>query len=323
MDSHERFLQRIEFGGNFTDLISQICTAYGIGTYRSHNIPTLGYEDLNAVIETEQGKYFAKLFSSFRSLEDCKRYIEVVERVLEAGVNHPVLYKSPQGYLHQIKEAGSEVRLCLMEYIDGETLYELGEKPSLEEGQFLIQQATLINGIDHKPSFIYDSWAVSNFPAEFDKKKGALEVEDKEAITPLVEQFKDLSIDRLPHSFVHGDIIATNVMKDKQGKLYIIDFSVSNYYPRIQELTVLLCDLFFDQESPDRFLDKYKWAVNEYQKQITLTPKELKALPLFAKVAHAMHIIGASYERSQGNSGEENNSWLELGRKGLKLSQTS
>jgi hypothetical protein len=33
-----------------------------------------------------------------------------------------------------------------------------------------------------------------------------------------------------------------------------------------------------------------------------------------------MHVLGASYEKSQGNETEENDHWLELGRKGLKLS---
>ena len=151
MDNQERFLQRIEFKGDFTNLMIEICRDYGIGAHRSHSIVTIGYEDLNAVVETEQGKYFVKLFASFRSLDDCRRYVGVVESALKAGVSHPALYRSEQGYLHYIREDDSEVRLCLMEYIDGKTLYELGEKPTQEEEQFLIKQAATINSINHQP----------------------------------------------------------------------------------------------------------------------------------------------------------------------------
>jgi Ser/Thr protein kinase RdoA (MazF antagonist) len=127
-----------------------------------------------------------------------------------------------------------------------------------------------------------------------------------------------LPIKQLPHRLVHGDIIKTNVMKDKTGKIYIIDFSVANFYPRIQELAVLLCNIFFDENHPDTFMDNYKLALDEYQKGIPLTPLEISSLPLYVKVAHAMHVLCATYEKeAKGNDSAENRYWLELGRKGL------
>jgi len=50
-------------------------------------------------------------------------------------------------------------------------------------------------------------------------------------VQPLVKEFENLGIEELPHCFVHGDIITTNVMRDSTDQLWIIDFSVSNYYP--------------------------------------------------------------------------------------------
>lgn len=319
MANQERFLKRIELEGDFTKLVSQVCEDYTIGEYRSHQIIPFGYEDFNVVIETENGKFFAKFFASSRPLQDCERYIEVVENVLDAGVSHPALHKSSQGHLHTITSGVSDIRLCLMEYINGKTFFELGVKPTQQEGEFLIEQAARVNGVSHKPDFFYDSWAVSNFVNEFEKKKNILAPEDREVIDPLVAEFKGLSVDNLPHALVHGDVISTNVIKDASGKLYIIDFSVSNWYPRIQELAVLLCDLFFDSSSPDLFKERYSCAVAEYQKHIILTKEEIEALPLFARAAHAMHVIGARHERAQGNTEEENSKWLELGRKGLGL----
>ncbi len=84
----------------------------------------------------------------------------------------------------------------------------------------------------------------------------------------------------------------------------------------------MLCDLFFESQDAAMFKNKYNWTISEYQKHIHLTPDELKALPLFARAAHAMHIIGASNERSQGNTEGENDSWLELGRRGIVLSSS-
>jgi Ser/Thr protein kinase RdoA (MazF antagonist) len=322
MQKSERFSNRVDFRGNFKLALTQICGDYDIGEYKSHSIVPIGYEDLNLVVETEKGKFFSKIFASSRSSDDCKRYVDVVTAAVATGVSHPFIYNSSQGHLYEFRTENSSLRLCMMEYIDGATLYERGEKLTNEEEKYLIEQAAIINRMDIKPDFIYDIWAISNFPEEFEKKKDVLELEDREVITPLAEEFKSLSISDLPHAFVHGDIISSNVMKDKSGKLYIIDFSVSNWYPRIQELAVLLCDLYFDSSNPEAFKNKYNWAISEYRRYIKLTSKEFEALPLFAKAAHAMHVLGASYERSIGNTEGENNSWFELGRKGLQLSRS-
>lgn len=319
--NNERFLSRIGYKGDFSSLLIRVSQDFNIGTYHSSQIIPFGYEDLNVMLETDQGKFFAKLFASFRSQADCERYVTVLEKILEVGVSHPNLYKSGQGHVNTIKHGSQEIRVAVMEYIDGQTFFELADKPNESEGRFIIAQAAKINSIAHKPPFVYDSWAVSNFLAEYEKKKYTLDPEDSLAINPLIDQIRGLAIDSLPHTLVHGDIISTNVMRDRKGKIFIVDFAVSNWYPRIQELAVLLSDLFFDSSDPEKFRGKYNFAVEEYQRHIPLTSGELKALPLFVKAAHSMHIIGASYERSQGNTEAENNSWLELGKKGLKLSE--
>ena len=123
-----------------------------------------------------------------------------------------------------------------------------------------------------------DEWAITNFLKEFKKKKGTLSKEDLELIEPLVKKFKDMKIEELPHCFVHGDIIVTNVMKDSNDKLWIIDFSVSNYYPRIQELAVLACNLFFDEDNKEESDKNMKIALEEYQKKIQILKNQINIL---------------------------------------------
>jgi len=122
----------------------------------------------------------------------------------------------------------------------------------------------------------------------------------------------------LPHTLVHGDIIKTNVMRDNLGKIYIIDFSVANYYPRIQELAVFLCDVAFDKEHPETFMDNYKLVLEEYRRNVSLTPFEASSLPLYVRTAHAMHVICATYEKKANNNDSiENQYFIDIGRAGL------
>jgi len=315
------FQKRIQYRGNLKVLFKKVCTDYNLGTYSSHDIITVGYEDLNIILTTDKDKYFIKVFADFRTVEDCKRYVEIMQKAIEAGVQHPTLYKSQQGYLYEASIDSTNVRLCVLQFVEGQSFYSLQEQPTIDELRVLSQQAAIINQMEVKPEPVYDSWAVVNFVSEFDKKKQYLSEEDLAMVEPLVEQFRSIDLEKLPHCFVHGDIIKTNVMRSTEGKLYILDFSVANYYPRIQELAVLFCDLFFNEKDPNNFKECYELGKSEYQKYVKLTDEEIKLLPLYVKAAHAMHIICPNFEREVNeNNSKENDLWLELGRLGLKFS---
>ncbi len=183
----------------------------------------------------------------------------------------------------------------------------------------LAYQASIINSINIKPPQIYDSWAIHNFPSEFEKKKQYIEKEDFDIIKPFVEEFRKLKIETLPHCFVHGDIIRTNVIKDRNGKVWIIDFSVSNYYPRIQELAILACDILFNKDDKNESEKNFKDALKEYQKRIKLTPREIKSLSTYINLAHAMRVLLSTYEKKANkNNSKENEYILSIGRAGLR-----
>ena len=118
---------------------------------------------------------------------------------------------------------------------------------------------------------------------------------------------------------MHGDIIRTNVIKDKKGKMWILDFSVSNYYPRIQEMAVMACDILYDRKIGKKSNSNLKIALEEYQKTSKLTRREIDVLPNYIRLAHAMHVLCATYEKKMNfNKSKENEYFLKIGRLGLK-----
>lgn len=321
MKNNNTFLQRIDYKGSPLDLVSVICNDYDIGSCISYEIVEMGYEDLNIIIKTNKGKYFAKFFALFRDENECKRYINIMLKALAGGVSHPKLYKSSQGYLHRINIDKKALRLCLMEHIKGKTFYELELDPTVEESKFLANQAAIISQINIKPEFIYDQWAIVNFCKEYEEKGKYLNNEDRKLLELLYNKFSSYNTAKLPHCFVHGDILRTNVIKTDKGKLYIIDFAVSNYYPRIIELAVLYC-FFIDINDFQKTGQMFDIIVNEYQKNIQLTTDEINELPFFIELAHSMHILQANYQKVvEKNNSIENKYWLELGRKGLLYSK--
>ena len=312
------FKQRLGCQGDLKEISKKICNDFKLGDFLKYKIIPIGYEDFNFSLETTNGKFFVKIFSKERTLKDCKRNVNVLIKSLEAGISTPELYQSNQGYLHLIYIGKLTLRLCVMSFVDGEDFFTSKTKVTKENILTLAQQASSINSIEIKPLRIYDPWAVPNFPIEFEKKSQYLEKEDLELIQPLLEKFKNLNVETLPYCFTHGDIIKTNIIKDGNNKIWIVDFSVSNYYPRIQELAVLACDILFNENDKEESEQNLKNALEEYQKTIKLTSKEIKLLPIYIKFAHAMHLLLATYEKkAKNNKSKENEYFLKIGRSGL------
>ncbi len=314
------FQKRIGFTGDISPILKQVVRDYRLGTYLSYKVIPVGYEDFNLIIKTSHGKYFLKIFAAYRNKENCERYIEIITKALAYGVQHPKFLKSSQGTLYETRREKLPVRLCVMQYIDGKSIYHLKSGLNPNEQKFLIKEAALVNKINLKTKFIYDSWAVSNFLKEFKKKRKYLDAVSKKVFDRLAKEFSELRIAALPHCLVHGDIIKTNVLRSKTGRIFIIDFSVSYYYPRIQELSVLLCSCLFDEKHPEKITKQRNFSIREYQRYIQLTNKEKIAFPIFCDVAHAMHVLQATYEsRVRHNKSRENAYWLKLGKIGLGI----
>lgn len=317
--NNQDFQKRINFQGDLKILLSNVAKDYNLGEFLKYDINLIGYEDLNVVLDTSGGKYFVKIFSSFRKIEDCHRFLNIVNAVIEAGVNHPKLFSASNDQLYEFEADGKITRLCVMEYIDGDSFYGIEKNPSTNEILEIADMAVKINLIDYKPTYIYDSWAIPNILKEYEITKNHLDPEDKALLDPLIEEARKIDFKTLPHSFVHGDLIKTNILLDKSGKIFVVDFSVANSYPRIQELAVLFVNMFFNEKDLKNYKNIYNLVLNRYQKTIILTEKEIEILPLYTKLSHAMHIIGASQEKElRGNSSGENDYWLNLGRIGLK-----
>ena len=319
MSQEHKFQERIGYSGDLSVLAVKVCQDFEIGEYKSHKTITVGYEDLNIILETSQDRFLVKALANFRDQADRERYLQIMQAVNEAGVSHPKLFKSEQGYLHKMDIDEAEIFMFVMQFVDGKTFYDLRKKPTEKEIRFLAKQAALINKIDLRPAYVYDSWAIPNFLKEYEEIRGKLKKSDQNLIDPVAKEFEALDLDKLPKAFVHGDIIDTNTIRDKEGKLWILDFSVSNYYPRIQEITILACDLLLDFSHPEKYKRNLQVALEEYQKEVQLTDKELEVLPLYIKVSHAMHILGSSKSIIKDGDSKESQDWLEKGRKGLRF----
>lgn len=311
--------KRINFQGEFSELLTDVSKSYELGSFVNFEFIETGFEDVNLKLVTTKGNYFVKIFADTRDDAECLRLINVIKSAIDKGIPHPEFLKRDVGYIFRNQYEQFNIRLAVFEWIEGKTYYELKRNPSTSELKEIIKIAALSNSIDYKPAPLYDSWALVNFKKEFRKAKKFLQESEVLMFEALQNELDKVDINKLPHVLVHGDLISTNIIKSKD-KIYFVDYSVANYYPRIVELAVLMADVMFDPTGKVSVGKYYKLLVDEYQKYEKLTKEELKTLPLFVKLAHAMHIIrGTRFLHEEGED-KETLHWVALGNKGLKLS---
>lgn len=303
---------RLEYDGDFSGVVNDLANLYGIGKVTSFDTIEIGYEDCNVAIETDSGKYVAKFFAKTRSEQDIERYSAIMQRVVEAGVSHPELLSTTEGGLVVSVKGLSAV---LMPFVDGKTFYELDRAPDDTELQEIIEQAKRINTIDYRPEYLFDSWAIPNIRVMLEKVRQYVSADDLRLAEAAVEGYEAIPVDELPHAFVHGDLTKANVMKTEDGKICVFDFSVANWYPRIQELAVIAANLLHDPNSEQSLQETCELVANEYG---LLTDSERKHLPAYALAGVAMEFLGAHQEKYiNGIDTEETEYWMNLGREGL------
>ena len=206
-----------------------------------------------------------------------------------------------------------------MEFVEGKSFYQLDRAPNREELKNIIEQAARINKIDYHPPYLFDTWAIPNIQIMFEAVKKFIQPDDLKLVQKVISQYNKIPVNSLPQCFVHGDFTKANVLKGDDGKIYILDFSVSNWYPRIQELAVIAANLLHQKSGSTTLREETELIANEYSKLIQLTADEKQYLYPYALAGIAMEFMGSHQEKYiKGNDTEETEYWLNLGRNGLR-----
>ncbi len=313
----ENFFERIDVNSSLNEIARMICLKCGIEDYVSSQIVEVGYEDFNFILETEKQKYFVKILHKGRTSQNCSNYIDRIKLSNKIDINTPktICFDS-------IKIEDKDLEFVIFEYINGKSFLDLEETPNEAEIKEIIRQMANIHRAELKSGFIYDTWTITNFIKEFESKGKYLDQQYYEKFKELSYKLKKVDLRKLPHSFVHGDIISSNVIKDNNNKLWIIDFAVSNYLPKIIDLVVTGDNLCLDPNSRENTINNFKLIISEYERYNKLSDYEKEIIPLFYDIGNAIGILQISSLKQSGEYSEEDEYWLKVSEQGLKYSDS-
>jgi len=138
-NEHKAPTDRLNYTGDLTPIINDICTTYHLGAVQEFSVIEVGYEDCNVIIETEADAFLAKMFAAFRTPDDVERYATTIKKVSEAGVYHPELIETPAG---ETTHKTHGITLALLKFVAGKTFYDLGRPPDDDERKAGVSHAS-------------------------------------------------------------------------------------------------------------------------------------------------------------------------------------
>ncbi len=304
--------------GNTKDIDALLVRAaeyFGVGNLFKHEIITLGFEDYNVKLETDTGNYVLKIFAVENSELRAGRSAKVLGAVMKANISHPHVYSGGEGLVYLDQETG--LRSICMDFVSGNTFYKT-DPPSDDQLKKIIEQTVKINRLEINTKHYADEWSVTNIEAMYERTRGVVPLENKKLVEYAINLYRQIPVEQLPVCIVHGDVIKSNVIVGESGNPFLVDFSCTNMYPRIQELAVICANLLNgDGLSVRQRNQKVVVMYKEFGGE--LEELEIKWLYNYTAGAIAMEYLGCLAEvMESGEDNEEIRYWRELGLSGLK-----
>ena len=313
------FTARLDTDEPIKKVIAEGAEAYRLGALHNVSVIEVGFEDVNVKAETDNGIFLFKLFSAKRDEAEVDRNVSILNAVRDSAIHHPRLQLAGE-IIDFTTTAG--IRMVAMDYVEGKTFYDMKRIPTEQELGKIAAEAVKINNLDCQPQFLFDGWAIPNMRPMFEKVKDDLTGEGRMLVAEAFARYESIPLSELPTCFVHGDLTKANIVLGDDGEAYVVDFSVANVYPRIQELAVMSCNLMFDETGGKdlAFKDRVKSVVDAYRKAGgKLTDIEKQNVFNYALPGAAMEYMGSVNERVYaGDDSEETKYWEELGLQGLR-----
>lgn len=304
-------IERIGFDGNLKDVAERACLSYGLSEIADMQPISIGFDAYNVLVKLNSGaEWVARFFAKNSTDKDINRYVSTTQLAVQQGVAHPKLASTENGSIYYDQESG--LRMIMSEYVPGKLLYEFNAIPDKVFSK-VIEEAVKISKINIHSEDNFDPWQVTNLVGLYEKTKHVLDEDIQAAIKDTIEGYQTV-VEKLPRSFVHGDMTRTNIIArdDKEdGSIAVLDFGSSGVYPRIHELTIIAAHCLADGVlSLDECIDK---TCNEFYSQGgELTEFEKHAFYPYIRAIIATKYLCNVLEIDESEENEEIRYWREL-----------
>lgn len=312
------FYERIHNIKDTKIIAEKVCQYYNLGKLINQKHIEIGYEDFNMIINTSTGEYFIKILNKSRPKNEQIRLVDIIEKAIKGGVQVPKIHQINGKSIFELEINNKILNIIVMDYIKGTNVLLLNRDLNHGEICSVAKEMAKIDKIDFRVEPYYDEWTITNFESEYNKKIEKIDAEDKLLVEKAYKQMLKVDFKKFKMSYTHADIIKSNLILDNENKIWVIDFSVLNYLPRVIELAVAMFGVCLTKDR-EISINNMNILINEYNKYNKLDSYEISNLPIIFNCISAMNILQTSFIKATDETFEENEHWLSEGRKGILL----
>lgn len=308
----EKIFERIGKEINIENLSENVCRYYKLGDYKDHKLILVGIDDLSYFLDTTNGRYVVKIINHEKTNEEMDEFIQKSIVIAKNNIKAPRLIPYKENYLFTYNMDGFHINLVVMEYIDGSDLYSINKQITKEDIEKLIDILIPLHKIEDKiENKEYDEYCFMKIKEDYQKTKNVLPKDIKEQVEETMKDFEKIELEKLPKCFIHGDLISTNIMKDKNKDLWLVDFYQSGVGFRILDIVKVLNSVIDNYKYKNDTEELEQYFLEQYNKKMPLTPYELEILPILRKIDVCVGIMMETFDAIEGRDNEENQYWLE------------
>lgn len=297
-----KLFERINLGIPFEQYIGEIEKEYpNIGTIQKYSPILEGYEDVNFLLNTSNGKYVLKIFSKDRTEKNIKDYIKIIQEARKIGVQTLEIIPNNKNSFHLFNGSYS----MITSFFEGKSFKFI--KPSLDEIALVTENISWLNTLSFDVEESYDSWGSRNLIKEYEKCKVQNELVRRE-IFPLIEFLKQQDFSQFSKGIIHGDMQRQHVLKNDRN-ICIIDYGCARKDFKIYEVSVFLAWFCLAQDSWDEREEILKKVIEKYTEVNKLTTSEIDNIKPLIAASYAAYYLKTTELIENGDHSQETTDW--------------
>lgn len=309
-------LSRIDIVCSLDDLFTRVVHDYQLGSFQSYTILSSGYQELNVLLVTSDGRFVVKIFSKEKSLQRVQDNVWGYLAFRKDGVPMPKLQTTAQGkYVFATKGKRRDTYLIVMDYCEGTYLSPI--QASDDDIRSLARYMGIIHTHTKRIHRYYDTMGIVNIVSQYNKFKSYLPSDLLSLIEPVVKEFSSLRLNEFRHSVIHGTFEPENILKNAGGDLCLLDLGCMDYNASVIDIATFLANYTIDLP-PDQKQKRVMAVLTDYQTSYRLTKQELHALPILIRAQYAIILTRTNYYiQKENDQSKQTKKWFDFGRRGL------
>lgn len=308
---------RIDPNFSLEEVVRESAKEFILGSVSSFSIIQTGYQECNLDVTASNGRFVLKIFASDKSKSRVQDVVWGYARFPNLGVPLPNLRHTATGKtVVEYSKDTHRVFIAAFGYITGKPLTHTS---ATDDDIVILTRAmagihTTVKTIDR----YYDTLGITNVATEFEKNRDALFPDESSLLLPIIAKFRKLDLTPFHHSVIHGTMEKENVLKNSEGKLYLLDLGCMDYNASILDIATFIANfsVYLPQVKRNHLIHL---VLTTYTTILPLAPVEIAALPTLIRAQFAAYIIGMTYNmRKNHDMSKQTQVWLDRGWDGLR-----